>query len=305
MLLQNDQLTAKQLKDLDELVKVVLAHDHGGPAIYKHLLLEKRDAPTHFLYYLADKKIKTRSPLVGFLSLYFFYEDAIEVSLWIHPDFRHKEIDKQLLLAAMPLCLSVQKKQLVFSTSPSYCFPFLQKAHALFHHTEYHLMRTHSTPEYVATTRLKVRVATTSDIKILCELDKACFQTNDEDMEARFLYVLSNQDYLILVAELEAQHVIGKIHLRFEHSSTELSDFCISPAYQHQGLGGELLTHAIQYAHQRPCTHLTLDVEANKKNLLKLYTDHGFIVMKTTDFYHVDGYTLFNTIAALAPPKAK
>jgi ribosomal protein S18 acetylase RimI-like enzyme len=267
MIINNQQLTDQQLDDLDKLIEIAELHDGGSPAIYKHLLVLRRDLPSNFLYYTSATE-KKPAQLIGFLSLYFFYQHSCEISLLVHPD--HRRIKKV--------------HQLLFSTPPNYRTPLLDAMGATLHHTEYHLMRDIVTQESISEPRLDVRLAKQTDLSVLCELDQQCFQNKNEDMRDRFSSLLSDPSYSLLVAEYQGK-IIGKAHLRFDPDETILSDLAIFPTHQHQGFGGELLSHAIHYVHSDGCTSIALDVETAQQPNLKLYFEHGFVVISAVDFY--------------------
>src|SRR4051812_19799815 len=89
-ILQNNQLSALQLQQLHELAALCQTTDGGVPCLYPHLLKEKRETDNNLLYYKNNQ-------LIGFLSVYFFYADACEISLMVHPDYRQQKIATQLL----------------------------------------------------------------------------------------------------------------------------------------------------------------------------------------------------------------
>src|ERR1700744_916642 len=102
MLTTNNQLDATQLSALEDLADLCKKADGDLPPMYYHILEQKRISNNNFLYFQKDK-------LIGFLSVYFFYTDACEVSLIVAPKHRRKGIAKKLLLEALPL---VEGKQM-------------------------------------------------------------------------------------------------------------------------------------------------------------------------------------------------
>lgn len=280
MIINNEQLSDSQLDSLDELVAIARKVDNGSPAIYKHLLILQRDIPSNFLYYTPAIGTKP-AQLIGFLSLYFFYENTAEVSLLVHPDYRRQNIAKMLLEAATALCKIKKIKTLIFSTPPHSCPPLLVVMGAKLDHREYYLVLEFDKPEQLLTTTLCVRHAKQQDINDLCIIDSLCFATeNTDDMKDRFLILLAEESYHVLIAEKENK-IIGKMHLRFDEDEVSLSDLAIIPAEQHQGLGKELIMHAIQYVNSQNIKRISLEVETANEKALKLYMSCGFKIIDT------------------------
>mgnify|MGYP003393744550 CR=1 FL=1 len=113
MMLCNQQLTESQWHDFVKLSELCEAKDGGLPALYGHLLRQKRDSKSNLLYY-------EKGVLVGFLAGYFFYEDGCEISLMVAPSYRKKGIAAQLLSTLLPLLISKGTRQVIFSLSGAF-----------------------------------------------------------------------------------------------------------------------------------------------------------------------------------------
>ncbi|MCX7116199.1 MAG: GNAT family N-acetyltransferase [Gammaproteobacteria bacterium] len=280
MLIKRYQLSDAEIEALDSLLETVKQHDGGLPAIYKHLLILRRDTPCHFLFYTAN----TPGKLIGFLSFYFFYQDSCEISLVVHPDHRHQGIAHQLLKTLYSTYLTPQIKSLYFSSSTAKTDDW-QHHHSMFlSHTEYHLKRTLPKLKAPSHPKLSIRPATLADIPTLCLLDDACFHDQDDGMPERFQLLITDSAYTVLVAEREGQ-LIGKAHLRYDTIEATLSDLAILPDHQHQGLGGELLAYTINYAIDQGFETIELDVKTNQQPILNLYLQHGFSIDTQLYFY--------------------
>ncbi len=281
MLVKRYQLSDAEIEALDTLLDSVKQQDGGLPAIYKHLLMLRREIPCHFLYYTSD----TPNHLIGFLSFYFFSHDSCEVSLVVHPKHRHQGIAHQLLKTLYATYLNTQQlKTLYFSSSTAKTEAWQQRHHMLLSHIEYHLKRTQAEKETITHPKLLIRPAKRSDIQTLCLLDDACFQDQDDGMPERFQLLISDDSYAVFVAERDG-HLIGKAHLRFDEDEATLSDLAIFPDFQHQGYGGELLAYTINYAIDQGFDSIELDVETTKHLILNLYLQHGFIIDSQLYFY--------------------
>lgn len=290
MIINNAQLSDNQINALDELVAIASKVDKGSPAIYKHLLILQRDVPSNFLYYTPAIDSKP-AQLIGFLSLYFFYENKAEVSLLVHPDYRRQNIAKMLLEAANRLCKIKNIKTLIFSTPPTSYPPLLGIMGAKLEHREYYLALECDNFKPLLTTKLCVRHAKQQDMDTLCTIDSLCFAEeiieNIDEMRDRFLILLAEKSYHVLVAEKDGI-VVGKVHLRFDEDEAFLSDLAIIPAQQHQGFGKELIMHAINYVISQNIKRIELEVETENEKALKLYLSCDFKIIDTVDFYVVN-----------------
>lgn len=113
MIHQNRKLSSEQLEALLALRFDCQAFDGNMTPIYPHLLAFERPHAGNFLYY-------HNGLLIGFLAVFFFYEQAVEISLLVHPRWRKKGIAQQLLKA----CYPVRQKR-----SPRFIFQGLKVCH--------------------------------------------------------------------------------------------------------------------------------------------------------------------------------
>ena len=90
------QLKKSQLRDLDEFLRRCRITDGGSPSVYRPLLLQLRDTENTILYYHKKK-------LAGFLGVYFFYQDACEISMLVAPGLRRGGIARRMLQSIFPL----------------------------------------------------------------------------------------------------------------------------------------------------------------------------------------------------------
>lgn len=269
------QLSDTEIEALDELLEACKLYDGGAPPVYKHVLILKRETPCTFLYYSPEKK------LIGFLSLYFFYENKCEISLIVHPQYRKKGIGKELFEASKTYLHGM--KYLAFGSGILKDDAW-QKEHGVYlEHTEYHLTRELLIDESTCHS-LQVSPAQTEHLSLLSELDKACFDSHDDEMKARLEFLLSDEHYTLLVAYLNHQ-IIGKCHLRFDEEETVLSDLAIFPAYQKQGFGTELLKQSVNYALKKQSLPISLEVESKQASVLPFYLKCHFQLIYQTFFY--------------------
>lgn len=280
MLICNNQLNTDQLSALNELATACREVDRDLPPLYLHILEQKRLSDSNFLFYQNDT-------LVGFLSIYFFYTNACEISLIVAPDKRRKGIAKQLIKAALPLLEAKQVDTLLFSTPEIINENWLSNLGLLYQNSEYHMERNSFEPILIKNNRLVIRKASETDIPALCSIDEVCFPVEPENMPLRFISILNDGDYSIMLAFLNNK-AVGKAHIRWQKDEAIFSDIAIMPQYQSQGLGSELLANCINDALLLGKIKLALDVETSNHSALNLYTRHDFKSVNAIDFWAIN-----------------
>lgn len=281
MLSKTNQLNETQLIQLERLKTACKKRDGSVPSLYVHLLSQPRALSTIALYH--DEK----EQLLGFLSIFFFYETAVEVALLIHPDARRTGIAKQLLESMLPLVKEYNYNKLIFS-SPTYLNDrWLPTFGFLYRHSEYYMERHNLNPILDYQKTLHYRTATTDDIPQLCLLDEACFHKTHAELEPRFAHILGERNYQVMLA-FEQNELVGKAHLRWQPHGATLSDIAVFPKRQGQGLGTALIAHCINYALGEGKPELNLDVETHNQKALDLYMRLGFLTQNACDYWEID-----------------
>ncbi|ARB92896.1 GNAT family N-acetyltransferase [Legionella longbeachae] len=284
MLSNTNQLTEDQLKDLEQLKAICKKSDGSVPNLYTHLLTQKRNFPTILLNYENQK-------LIGFLSVYFFYDDAVEVSLLIHPSFRRQGMAKKLLRSILPLIKEQNFFKLIFSSPAHLNHHWLPDLGCSYMHSEYYMERNDLSPLLDYKKDLTFRTATLKDIPFLCVLDESCFFKKQAELIPRFEHILGDRNYQIILA-FEDNHIVGKAHLRWQKDGATLSDIAVLPIRQGKGLGTALIAHCINFALSEGKPHLNLDVETHNQKALNLYSRLGFLTQNACDYWEIDLYQL-------------
>jgi ribosomal protein S18 acetylase RimI-like enzyme len=85
----------------------------------------------------------------------------------------------------------------------------------------------------------------------------------------------------ILVAR-EGKEILGMVNLLFTISTAEggavgfLEDLIVRSPYRGQGLGPQLLQHAIKFAQTQGLSRITLLTDGDNDKAIRLYQKHGF-----------------------------
>lgn len=279
MLNSTHKLNQKETRDLERLKAACKKVDGSIPNLYMYLLTQRRSLPTSLMHYEKHK-------MMGFLSVYFFYQDAVEVAVLVHPKLRRQGIAKRLLKNIIPLVHAQGIHKLIFTVPAKRNESWLTNMGFRYDHSEYFMERHQLTPLLNYDKGLMYRAATLEDIPILCALDEACFAKKQEELEDRLRILMNDRNYLILLAYLDNRPV-GKAHFRWEPKGATLSDIAIIPSLQGQGLGTSLIAHCINHSLSEGKPHLNLDVETHNQRALELYARLGFQVKNACDYWEI------------------
>lgn len=275
-----NQLDASQLRELNQLKVFCKQVDGSVPNVYPHILVQPRTFPVNVLYYEKEQ-------LMGFLSVFFFYEHAVEIGVLIHPSVRRKGIARQLMQSVLPLLETHSFTTLIFSSPYQINSPWLPRMGFTALHSEYYMERDDLNPLLDYNQSLTFREATAKDIVVLCALDEACFPKKEAKPVDRFNQLFADRNYQIFMA-FQNNQPIGKAHMRWEVQGSTLSDISILPALQGKGLGTSLIAYCINYALSEGKPHISLDVETHNQRALNLYTKLGFLIQNACDYWTIE-----------------
>lgn len=280
MLTRTHHINSKQLHELETCLRACKEVDGSTLPIYPHILTTYRPGPASLFYY------DEQGALIGFLALFHFYPDAVEITLCVHPSHRRQGIAHELW-QTMLSDLHVTRTQLkgLIISSPHPPHQSWLETHAFnFQYTEYDMNCDTSTPRSEDLTHLSIRRAHIDDIPLLCKLDHACFNPNRPNPVQRFESLLATSNVLIFIAFKDGQ-LIGQVHLIFEEDRVRLTDLAVTPKYQQQGHGQALLNYAFRQTHEAGQQRLTLIVAAKNQHALKLYQNAGFTIYNAVNYY--------------------
>lgn len=285
-LVANASLNKQELQEVSELAATIEAEDQFQPLWYPYLLPQIRTEGSNLLCY--KNKV-----LIGFLSVYFFYEKACEITLMVLPSQRNKGIATNLLKALIPLLEKKEIEKVIFAPKEINKEKLEKKG---FHYdlSEYKMLRQGFEPILTAKKQLSIQLATPNDLESLCKIDNLCFQQN-RDMSERFKALISDPSYSILIAH-EGLKAIGKAHIQWFEDHVAFFNIAVKPKYQKQGFGSELLSFCINYVLKQGQDKIYLDVETRNQQALLLYTRQGFKTIQKYEYWSIPLKKLKNLI---------
>lgn len=281
---QYHQLNEKKLALLDKLCADCRRQDGNLIPIYRHILSQRRSTACNILCH-------QRNQLIGFLSIFFFYQDACEIVLMIAPHYRRKGLAKRLMKRALPILKNSPIKTLIFPTPSQLNDAWLLQQGFYYQISEYEMQWAQQEPILFDPNRLSIREATETDIPLLCEIDNACFPLQSPYPSLRFQEIMSDPQYKILIA-YQDELPIGKAHIAIRKDHHFFSDIAILPVYQGQGYGGQLLGYCIQTCLNSNALPIKLNVETKNQQALSLYSRQGFKMMNAYDYWAISAANL-------------
>ena len=287
MITANHQLTLQALDDLNHLKMMCQSVDTHVIALYPNLLRQCRPLSTNLLYYHHNQ-------LVGFLSLFFFYEDACEISVMVAPAFRRQGIATELIQQALPLIHEKRLNTLIFSSPTGVNDSWLPHLGFCYQNSEYQMLRHTNAFLPASHTQLDYRTATLEDCATLCAIDTDCFPKEQHSPSERMHTFLNDPNYHIVLAE-ENGMPVAKAHILLDDNRGRLSDIAVLPHCQGRGLGKAIMSYCVNFCLSKQRTSIDLDVETNNVNALKLYKNAGFLIANAYDFWSISSHHDFNT----------
>ncbi len=279
MLIRTHQLDFEQLRALEQLSAECKQHDENNIAMYRHLLDKARPTPCNVLYYKKDK-------LIGFLRPFFFYENACEIAVMVHPDFRRQGISFRMLQEIQLILNDHYVENIIFSVPQGLYTSWLTQFGLSYQGSEYQMQYCNTTLPLLEEKRFNIRPANHADIPTLCMIDKACFPLEQEDMPLRFYSLLADSGYTILMISLDGIPV-GKAHILWQSDAARLSDIAVLPKAQGQGLGSAIINYCIAHVLKTNIHKIVLDVETNNRNALNIYRRLGFTINNAHDYWNM------------------
>ena len=135
-----------------------------------------------------------------------------------------------------------------------------------------------------------IRKAEAKDIFYIVKLEKKVFK--ESLGESFILQEITDNPLSHYFVTLKGNEVIGYIGFRAYDDQAEMMNFLISPDYQDEGLGIELLTHGLTYLDNLGVKRITLEVRKSNKKAQHVYEKLGFKISHIRKKYYdnEDGY---------------
>lgn len=265
------------MAELEELMSHCKAVDQNTIPIYKHLIDKRHALDCNLLYYRDTQ-------LIAYLRTFFFYAEACEVALMVHPEFRHQGIARQMLLEILPLVKQENMQQLIFSTPKDCNQSWLADLGLSYRSSEFQMQWDPQKKNAVSFKPHAIRLATIQDLDAIVQLDEVCFPKKNPNASDLFRHLLFTNNCGIFVVTHDGR-VVGKAHIFKESDRARITDIGVFPDYRGQGIARALIKYCINHGLINNKPKITLDVEATNTSALKLYESLGFYITSAHDYW--------------------
>jgi ribosomal protein S18 acetylase RimI-like enzyme len=272
------QLSRRQLEALAALESRVVSADGGRLKLEWGVLGDRPgDAIRDFLW-LEDEG------LLGFLGLYAFGSNTVEIAGMVDPDARRRGIATALLEAALPTCRAHGGSS-VLLVVPRHSVG----GHALalargatLEHSEHALILDERPQDGPADPRVSIRAATRDDFEELSELLMSGF-----GHPAYHPHEFDRTDRSRTVIVLLGRVIVGTVRLSLDGLRGGVYGFAITPELRGRGVGRDVLRRVTAGLFDAGATTVGLEVAVENDHALGLYLSLGFKRLSTEDYYEL------------------
>lgn len=285
-LIKRERLQVQELNEI-HLLEAECSKKEQGKLHMKlnwEMLNERIGHETNDFLFYEDEK------LVGFLGMYGFGRDEIEITGMVHPDYRRAGIFTQLVKAAGEECLNrnvnpntiVNSMLFVTERQIEGASSFSKKAGASYEFSEYKMERGNEPVQYSFPQSVQLRKAESEDREFIATVDELCFGRSRDPLEEIFENVGDLNSTFI---GIQSGQRIGKLRAVREENLGGIYGFGVLPELRGKGFGREMLLRAVEGLLQNGAKGITLEVESRNERALSLYKACGFREVTSYDYY--------------------
>jgi ribosomal protein S18 acetylase RimI-like enzyme len=232
---------------------------------------------------------------VGFLGLYGYRPDQVELCGMVHPSARRQGIFSRLFGAAIAEAASRGAPQALLVVDRLYeaGAAFAQSVGGTIEHSEHRMVLHREPAAFVPDPLVRTRAAGAADVPFVIGCLAEAFAFPVEQVETEDPEALAQRFPGTFVIE-RGDEFVGTVRVEPDAAEADIYGFAILPRFQGRGIGRQVLSHLAQDLVARGLTRVGLEVSCTNDSALGLYLSCGFDVIGTEDYYEVP-------LGALAP----
>ena len=125
-----------------------------------------------------------------------------------------------------------------------------------------------------------------SDLNEVLQIEQKCFKHPwNKD---QYLYEMNENPYSQIWVMERNGKVIGFYDVWLIFEQAEIANIAVDPAWQHYGLGDQLMKHLEEQARENGCETIGLEVRVSNERAIRLYERNGFFIINTRQGYYKD-----------------
>lgn len=282
-LTKTTKLSKNELKEIRNLAIISHNVDKFKTKFYWNIL-EDRKLPEY-----DDYLLYVEGNLAGYVGVFAFKEEEVELTAIIHPKYRKQGYFKSLLSEIFSDLIrrGFQKCLLICNREAEVANKIVKRLNTSFSHAEYEMVSKRK-PAFENLPELELREYVKDDIIDLAQMDAICFNSSLDKMIFRFINSMGEKNRKVYVA-LHNGEKIGKVHLRFdEKNHAYIHDLCILPPHRRKRLATAMVMKIMEILEQNRIKSIYLDVEGKNESAIKLYEQCGYEITAIHDFWIYD-----------------
>jgi ribosomal protein S18 acetylase RimI-like enzyme len=227
------------------------------------------------------------SGLVGFLGVYGYRSDQVEICGMVHPSARRQGVFSRLFEAATAELAGrgVQQVLLVVDRLYGAGSGFARSVGGAIEHSEHRMTLRREPAPVVGDPLVTVRAAELADGPFVVSCLTQAFNF-PADLEANELETLARRFPGTLVIDY-ANEPVGTVRVDRGADAAGIYGFAILPGLQGRGIGRQVLSTLARDLRAEGVAQIGLEVSCTNDSALHLYSTCGFDVMGTEDYYAV------------------
>jgi len=272
------RLTEADLRAVAELERRVVAVDGGRLKLEWGMLRSRAGLDVEdFLWRESER-------LVGFLGLYAFGSETVEISGMVDPDARRRRIATALLDTAIGFARErgYQRALLVVPRGSDGGRALAIGRGAVLEHSEHALRLLDGPTDGPADARITLRSAAPADAIELDQLLTSAFGQSHGSVLER----LGDPSERTLLVQFKGA-TVGTLRLTRNRDVAGVYGFAVDPAWQHRGIGRDVLRRVCRQVRDEGARSVELEVAIDNDRALGLYTSVGFTLVTTEDYYEL------------------
>lgn len=233
--------------------------------------------------------------LLGFLELTAITEEDIELTAFVHPEYRRRGIFRKMLSEAFRECRKHQVNELVYYLNPKHqaAKEALISVKADYAHSEYQMVLPLSSSlkneKPAKASEITVKEIKESQEEFYIQHMNSLFDMDEEESRERLCEAREDENiktYLVY----DGEKTVGFYSLFYGNTAITLFDFGVCKEYQGKGYAKAMLYiifERIQEIKNSGLSNVLLHVSSENKIGTKLYLDFGFQVKEQLDYYKI------------------